>query len=157
MVTVVSQELAKSTCIESLMDLKHSEYIHISPKILKLTIINLGMNDATFDMFKSLNASINMFDKNFKAEIVNSLASDYVILTNGDVGEDIKEKLIQSVGHLFGTHKIMGIGLGKELLIEATSKSTPWNSYANYIQHDTHQLTCFDDSSDTVSKLMEAV
>ncbi len=119
MITVLSQKCIEKADIASFLSCNPDGYVHIEPSIKNVNIIDLGLGKDIVNKAAGKNYSVNVFNKNFNPELMLSLKSDCIVVTNGIVDAKeygiIKANLIK----LIGKKKIVGFGFGNEILIDA--------------------------------------
>lgn len=145
MVTVISYDLFQQGDLSSIMEMSTTEYIHVSSKIRKLSIINLGMSEVELNTIKSVPASFNLFNKRFTSKVLNSLDNDCCILTSGTLNESEFETVLNNIKPLIGQTKLIGIGVGKEILMAAT-ESKGWEPSNTHHVHADLNLFAFDEN-----------
>jgi len=143
MVTVISNDLFNQGNLNNLMELNTTEYIHVSSKVRKLAIINLGMTDSELNSIKSVPASLNLFNKGFNNKVLASLENDCCILTSGSLNKNEIAKVVENIKPLIGKTKLIGIGVGKEILMEA-SNQTGWESMSDHSINTDLNMVGFD-------------
>jgi len=149
MVTVISYDLFNQGDINNIMEMNTTEYIHISSRVRKLAVINLGMSTEELDTLKSINVSLNLFSKNFNPKILSSLNVDCCILTSGSLTDLEFSKVSESIKPLIGKIQLAGIGIGKEVLL-STTNNAGWVSSKDYTENKDLNISCFDSVSDSL-------
>lgn len=147
MVTVISYDLFEQGDINSIMEMSNTEYVHISSKVRKLALINLGIENKELDKIKTISASFNLFSKDFNPKVLSSLDIDCCILTSGSLSNDEFNMVVNNIKPLIGKTQFVGIGIGKEILISATNNSD-WSKKDNFIVNSKFNIACFDEASD---------
>lgn len=148
MVTVISYDLFEQSDINSIMEMSNTEYIHISSKVRKLALVNLGIKKKELDKIKTISASFNLFSKDFNPNVLSSLDIDCCILTSGTLSKDEFDMVVKNTKQLIGKTQLVGLGIGKEVLINATNNSD-WSKKDNYMVNSKFNIACFDDASES--------
>lgn len=153
MVTVISNDLFNQVDLNSIMEMSTTEYIHVSSKVRKLSVINLGMSTDELHSLKNIKASLNLFGKNFSTKILSSLDTDCCVLTSGELSHQELKQVSENIKPLIGKTQLIGVGIGKEIL---TSLCTPsnWEHHKDYsINHEFNIIT-FDNNNDALLTLL---
>lgn len=153
MVTVISYDLFNEGNLNNIMEMNTTEYIHVSSKIRKLSIINLGMSEAELQAIKSVPASLNLFNKSFSHKVLGSLQSDCCILTSGSLNEDEFKVAVENIKPLVGKTKLVGIGVGKDVLV-AASQGAAWSDAGDYMTLTEHNMVGFDQNIDDLALIL---
>ncbi len=82
-----------------------------------------------------------------------SLENDCCILTSGSLNENEMATLVENIKPLIGKTKLIGIGVGKEILMEA-SNQTGWESKSDHSINTDLNMVGFDTN---LSSLVEAL
>jgi len=119
MVTVLSQKCIEKADIASFLSCNPEGYVHIEPSIKNVNIIDLGLGKDAVNKIAGKNYSINVFNKNFNPELLLSLKSDCIVVTNGIIDLSDYEKIKDNLMKMIGKKKIVGFGFGNEILADA--------------------------------------
>ena len=130
MITVISHELLTKGDVAAILESTGSEYVHISSVAKKVAIINLGMAPQHFSVFKSGNA-LNVFGKQFKSSTLEKLGTDVCVISDGILSTEEFTSLSEQISELVGKMTLIGIGIGKELIMAATNTDETWQLEAD--------------------------
>lgn len=149
MIAVLSYDMLNIANISDILSLHKDGYIHIEPKMKKISIIDLGMEKKDIIAFSEFNFSVNIFNSNFKLDQLLSLNSDAYILwgTNNEL-ENI-EYLLDKVKKLIGKRTVIGIGVGRDVL-EAVCrdlKEDKWKEVNGVKKHCKYKIYYMDDNN----------
>lgn len=125
MITVISHDLLAKGDVAAILESTGSEYIHVSSKPKKVSVINLGMSPQNFSSFKSNNA-LNVFGKKFNPSTLLKLETDICVISDGILSTEEFTALSDQISQLTGKMTLVGVGIGKELLMAATNTSEAW-------------------------------
>jgi len=119
MVTVLSQKCIDKADIASFLSCNPEGYVHIEPSIKNVNIIDLGLGKDTVSKIAGKNYSVNVFNKNFNPELLLSLKSDCIVVTNGIIDLADHETIKNNLMKMIGKKKIIGFGFGNKILADA--------------------------------------
>ncbi|MBK5251807.1 MAG: hypothetical protein JJE29_04150 [Peptostreptococcaceae bacterium] len=122
MITVLSQKCIEKADIASFLSFNPDGYVHIEPSIKNVNIIDLGLGKDTVNKVACKNYSVNVFNKSFNPELMLSLKSDCIVVTNGIVDAKEYEKIKANLIKMIGKKKIVGFGLGKKILADSAEQ-----------------------------------
>lgn len=122
MVTVLSQKCIEKADIASFLDCNPEGYVHIEPSIKKVNIIDLGLGKDAVSKIAGKNYSINVFNRNFNPELLLSLKSDCIVVTNGIIDLADYETIKKNLMKMIGKKKMVGFGFGNEILADAAEE-----------------------------------
>lgn len=125
MITVISHDLLVKGDVAAILESTGSEYIHVSSSPKKVALINLGMSTQNFASFTSSNA-LNVFGKKFNPGTLEKLGTDICVISDGVLGADEFTMLSEQIAQLTGKMTLVGVGIGKELLMSATEATESW-------------------------------
>ena len=125
MITVISHDLLAKGDVAAILESTGSEYLHVSSKPKKVSVINLGMSPQNFSSFKSINA-LNVFGKKFNPSTLQKLETDICVISDGVLSTEEFTALSDQIAQLTGKMTLVGVGIGKELLMAATNTSDDW-------------------------------
>lgn len=125
MITVISHDLLAKGDVAAILESTGSEYVHVSSAPKKVSLINLGMSPQNFSSFKSSN-SLNVFGKQFKPTTLEKLGTDVCVISDGVLSTEEFTTLSELIAQLNGKMTLVGVGIGKELLMAATNTSNDW-------------------------------
>lgn len=125
MITVISHDLLVKGDVAAILESTGSEYIHVSSSPKKVALINLGMSTQNFASFTSGNA-LNVFGKKFNPGTLEKLGTDICVISDGVLGADEFTVLSEQIAQLTGKMTLVGVGIGKELLMSATEAAESW-------------------------------
>lgn len=134
MITVISHELLTKGDVGAILESTGSEYVHVSSKPKNVAVVNLGMTPENFSVFKSNNA-LNVFGKQFKPCTLAKLGTEVCVISDGTLSAEDFTALSGQIAGLVGKMKLIGIGIGKELLISATGSSEEWTLQGDVWTH----------------------
>lgn len=134
MITVISHELLTKGDVAAILESTGSEYVHVSSKPKNVAIINLGMAPQHFSVFKA-NSALNIFGKNFKPATLDKLGTEVCILSDGILSTEEFATLSQQLTALVGKMTLVGVGIGKELVMAATGTADQWMVKDNLWSH----------------------
>ncbi len=125
MITVISHDLLTKGDVAAILESTGSEYIHVSSKPKKVSLINLGMSPQNFTAFSSKNP-LNVFGKQFKPATLEKVGTDICVISDGVLSGEEFTALSEQVAQLMGKMTLVGVGIGKELLMAATASDSGW-------------------------------
>lgn len=125
MITVISHDLLSKGDVAAILESTGSEYIRVNSKPKKVSLINLGMNPQNFSSFKS-NNTLNVFGKQFKPNTLLKLETDICVISDGILSTEEFNVLSDQIAELIGKMTLVGIGIGKELLMAAANAGENW-------------------------------
>lgn len=125
MITVISHDLLTKGDVAAILESTGAEYIHVSSTPKKVSLINLGMSPQNFSSFKAVNA-LNVFGKQFNPGTLEKLGTDICVISDGILTTDEFTALSDQIAQLAGKMTLIGVGIGKELLMAATQTSAEW-------------------------------
>ncbi len=134
MITVISHDLLAKGDVAAILESTGSEYVHVSSKPKKVAVINLGMSPQNFSAFKSNNA-LNVFGKQFNPSTLQKLGTDICVVSDGILSAEEFTALSDQIAQLTGSMVLIGVGIGKELLMAATNTSADWQLQDNVWNH----------------------
>lgn len=134
MITVISHDLLAKGDVAAILESTGAEYIHVSSTPKKVAVINLGMTPQNFSAFKSNNA-LNVFGKQFKPGTLEKLGTDVCVISDGILSTEEFTSLSAQIAQLTGKMTLIGVGIGKELLMAATEVSEQWQQQNNVWTH----------------------
>lgn len=143
MVTVITHELLTQGDVNAIMESTGSEYVHVTSKAPKVSVINLGMAPENFKAFKPITA-LNVFGKQFSPATIQKLGSDICIVSDGVLSAEEYQKTAEKIGQLIGKMPIVGIGAGKDLLISTLSDTSGWVTDEHLMHHPALNLYGLD-------------
>lgn len=127
MITVITHELLAKGDVAAILESTGSEYIHVSSSPKKVAVVNLGMTPEQFGAFSSNNA-LNVFGKKFKASTLQKLGTDICVVSDGVLSSDEFDSLKSTLSEMPGAVTLVGVGLGKEVLMAATQGAMNWQN-----------------------------
>lgn len=130
MITVISHDLLAKGDVAAILESTGSEYVHVSSKPKKVSIINLGMAPQNFSAFNSTNA-LNVFGKQFKSSTLEKLDTEICVISDGILSTEEFTTLSEQLTQLTGKMTLVGVGIGKELLMAATQANEAWQMQGN--------------------------
>lgn len=122
MITVITHELLAQGDVAAILESTGSEYIHVSSSPKKVAVVNLGMKPQQFSTFSKASA-LNVFGKKFNAGTLKKLGTDVCVISDGVLSAEEFDSLKETVSQLTGTMTLVGVGLGKEVLMAANPGS----------------------------------
>ena len=143
MITVISHELLTKGDVAAILESTGSEYVHVSSKPKNVAIINLGMVPQHFSVFKA-NSALNVFGKNFKPATLAKLGTEVCIVSDGVLSAEEFTALTEQLAPLAGKMTLVGVGIGKELVMAATGTVEQWQSKDNLWSHPTSNAWAVD-------------
>lgn len=131
MIPVISHDLLAQGDVAAILESTGSEYIHVSSKPQKIALINLGMSPQNFSAFSAKN-SLNIFGKQFKPATLEKLGTDVCIISDGILSGEEFASLAEQTAQLAGKMTLIGVGMGKELLMTAIAAQGEWQLHGSY-------------------------
>lgn len=125
MITVISHDLLAKGDVAAILESTGSEYVHVSSKPKKVAVINLGMAPQHFAPFKSAHA-LNVFGKQFKLDTLKKLDTEICVISDGVLSTEEFSALTDQIAQMNGNMTLIGVGLGKELVMAATGGAAHW-------------------------------
>lgn len=116
MISVLSYDMLNIANISEILGLYKNGYVHIEPKVKKVSIIDLGIEKKDIIALSNFNFSINIFSSKFNLNQLISLNSDAYILWGVDKHLENIDCLLEKVKKLIGKKTLIGIGSGKQVL-----------------------------------------
>ncbi|WP_432662187.1 hypothetical protein R9X47_16630 [Wukongibacter baidiensis] len=149
MISVLTHDMLNIVDVNAILSLNKDGYVHIEPKVKKVSIIDLGMEKKDIIAFSDFNFSVNIFSGKFKINQLLSLNSDAYILWGNKNNQVNIECLINKVKKLIGKKTIIGIGSGKEILktIIKNMGEDDWKENDEMMKHCKYEIYCVDDDS----------
>lgn len=143
MITVISHDLLAKGDVAAILESTGSEYVHVSSKPQKIAIVNLGMEPKDFSVFSNSN-SLNVFGKKFNASTLEKIGSDICVISDGTLSSDDFEILTAQVSELAGKMKLIGVGIGKDILTAALKDTTQWAASNGILTHTSVDAMAMD-------------
>lgn len=149
MISVLTYDMLNIANISDILSLHRDGYIHIEPKMKKISIIDLGMEKKDIIAFSELNFSINIFNSSFKLDQLLSLNSDAYILWGTNKELENIEYLLDKVKKLIGKRTVIGIGVGRDVLetVCRDLKEDNWKEVNGVKKHCKYKIYCMDDNN----------
>lgn len=136
MITVISHELLTKGDVAAILESTGSEYVHVSSKPKNVAVINLGMTPQNFSIFKA-NSALNVFGKSFKPATLDKLGTEVCVISDGTLSTEEFATLSGQIEALVGKMTLIGVGIGKELVMAATGVIDQWQVKDNLWSHPT--------------------
>ncbi len=157
MISVLTRDMLDLVDVNAILSLNKDGYVHIEPKMKKVSIIDLGMDKKDIIAFSHFNFSVNIFGGKFKIDQLLSLNSDAYILWGSKNKLVSIDCLANKIKKLIGKKTIIGIGSGKEVLktiIKDMDKDN-WQENDKIMKHCKYDIYCLDDNSiEKIDKLI---
>ncbi|WP_432406229.1 hypothetical protein [Wukongibacter sp. M2B1] len=157
MISVLTHDMLDMVDVNAILSLNKNGYVHIEPKVKKVSIIDLGMEKKDIIAFSHFNFSVNIFGGKFKINQLLSLNSDaYILWGNKNKLVDI-DCLITKIKKLIGKKTIIGIGSGKEVLktIIKDMDKDDWQENDEIMKHYKYDIYCInDDNIEKIDKII---
>lgn len=134
MITVISHELLTKGDVAAILESTGSEYVHVSSKPKNVAVINLGMAPQNFSIFKA-NSALNVFGKSFKPATLDKLGTEVCVISDGTLSSEEFTALSEQIQTLIGKMTLVGVGIGKELVMAATGAIDQWQVNENLWSH----------------------
>jgi len=157
MISVLTYDMLNIANINEILGLYKNGYVHIEPKVKKVSIIDLGIEKKDIIALSDFNFSINIFGVKFNLDQFKSLNSDAYILWGADKHLENIDCLVDKVKKLIGKKALIGIGSGKqvlETLIEELQEDT-WHERKGIKRNDKYKMYCLDYND--ISKINELI
>ncbi len=119
MITVISHELLTKGDVSAILESTGAEYVHVSSKPKNVAVINLGMTPQQFSIFQS-NSALNIFGKSFAPSTLAKLGTEICVISDGTLTSEDFSTLSNEIALLVGKMTVIGVGIGKELVMAAT-------------------------------------
>ena len=146
MISVLTYDMLNMADVKAILKVNGNGYIHIEPKIKKISIIDLGMEEKDIIPLSNFNFSVNLFGLNFKLNHLLASNSHAYILWGGNNKLQNIDCLLEKVKALVGKKPLIGVGLGKEVL-ETVIKDLgedDWQNYKGIKKHCKYKIYCLD-------------
>lgn len=149
MISVLTHDMLDLVDVNAILNLNKDGYVHIEPKVKKVSIIDLGMEKKDIIAFSHFNFSVNIFGGKFKINQLLSLNSDAYILWGSKDKPVNLDCLMKKMKKLIGKKTLIGIGSGKEVLrtILKDVDKDDWQGNGEMMKHHKYDIYCLDEGS----------
>lgn len=149
MISVLTHDMLSVADVSAMLGLYKNGYVHIEPRIKKLSIIDLGIEKKDIMALSDLNLSINIFSGKFNLNQLLSINSDAYLLIGRNKEIENMDCLLKKVKKLIEKKTLIGIDTGKEVLETAIKDlgEDNWQEGGEVKKHCRYEIYCMDNSS----------